>query len=204
MLCPVTLADTALGCGGRDAVLALEKELESDPYARVAAIALAVTFGWAAVAKLARFGSWRSALAAYRLSRGVYAAGLVAVPVAEGAVALSILSGLTRPGAALAIALLSTFTAAIARARAITGDRVPCGCFGALKDRDYRLVLARNALLGVAAGVVVIRAGDGTPLDGLAVPRPSEIVPAVLVVAGIGLILWLLSQVGTWSRGESR
>ena len=181
-----------------------DKELESDPFARVAAIALGVTFGWAALAKLTRFGSWRSALVAYRLSRGAFAAALVAVPLAEAAVAISIFAGLARPGAALAIGLLSMFTAAIARARSITGDRVPCGCFGALKDRDYRVLLVRNAMLGIAAGVVLVRADSGAPLNGLAAPRASEIVPAVLVVGGIALIVWLGVQLGTWSRGEPR
>ena len=170
----------------------------------MAAIALGVTFGWAALAKLTRFGSWRSALVAYRLPPGPFAAALVAVPVAEAGVAASVFAGLVRPGAALAIAMFSLFTAAIARARAITGDRVPCGCFGALKDRDYRVLLVRNALLGIAAGVVLVRAGDGAPLNGLGTPNGSEIVPAVLIVAGIALILWLVSQVGIWSRGEPR
>lgn len=170
----------------------------------MAAIALGVTFAWAALTKLTRFASWRSALVAYRLPSGPFAAALVAIPVAEAGVSVSVFVGLVRPGAALAIAMLSLFTAAIARARAITGDRVPCGCFGGLKDRDHRVLLVRNALLGVAAGVVLVRAGDDVPLSGLGTPTTSELVPAVLVVAGVALILWLLSQLGIWSRGEPR
>lgn len=156
-----------------------------------------VTFGWAAAAKVFRFGSWRGALLRYRLPAPAFAAAAVVVPVAEVAIAVSIVAGLARPGAALTIALLSAFTAAIARARAITGDKVPCGCFGKMTERDYRVVLGRNVLLGMAAAVVLLRAGDHSPLEGFAAPQAAEIVPAALVVTGIALILWIVSQLGS-------
>ena len=165
---------------------------------------LAVTFGWAAAAKVIRFASWRRALLRYRLTRGVFAAAVAGVPAAEAAIALAIVIGLARPGAALAIALLSAFTAAIARARAITGDKVPCGCFGKMTERDYRVVLGRNVLLAMAAAVVLLRAGTHSPLEGLAAPQPSEVVPAALVVAGIALIVWVASQLGSWTSSGTR
>ncbi len=124
------------------------------------------------------------------------------VPVAEAAVAISIVAGLARPGAALTLALLSAFTAAVARARAITGDKVPCGCFGKMTERDYRLVVGRNVLLGIAAAIVLLRAGTHSPLEGFAAPEASQVVPAVLVVAGIVLTLWVASQLGAWTSAS--
>ncbi|MDQ3940196.1 MAG: hypothetical protein M3238_02470 [Actinomycetota bacterium] len=165
---------------------------------------MSATFGWAAVLKVARFGSWRAALVRYRLPATVFSVALVAVPLFEASAVALLLFGSTPVGAALSLALLSTFSWAVVRARAISGDRVPCGCFGRLEERDYRTMLLRNAALGLAAAAVLIRGGDSNALSGFALPRADEAVPALLVVVGVALIAWLGWQAAATARGQRR
>jgi hypothetical protein len=160
--------------------------------------------GWAGVAKAARFVSWRSSLVGYRLPRSLFPIVLMGLPVVELATAGLLLTSYARVGAALALALLSAFSAAVVRAHAITGDRVPCGCFGQLKTRDYRLILARNVLLAIAAAIVIIRGEGGGPLEGFAPPRAGELLPAVLVVVGVVFVGFIAWQAALMSRGHRR
>ena len=152
---------------------------------------LAVAFAWAAAAKAARPRAWKEALGGYRLPRGLGHAALVGVPVAEGAVAALLVAGgdAAKAGAAGSVALLSAFSATVLRARRLRGDRLPCGCFGGGGNRDYRLMLVRNATLGaVAAAILSIPRVASYEVDA---PAPSQVLPAVLAASGLVLIVWL-------------
>ncbi|MGH2806099.1 MAG: MauE/DoxX family redox-associated membrane protein [Actinomycetota bacterium] len=172
--------------------------------ARVAALSLALTLGWAGLAKALRFVPWRSSLVGYRLPRGLFPFVLIGLPIVELGTAALLLTSYARAGAAVALALVSSFSATVVRARAIAGDRVPCGCFGGMKTRDYRLMLVRNAVLGLAAAAVMIRADGGSPLHGFAPPRASELLPAGLVVLGVVFIGFVAWQAALMSRGHRR
>ncbi len=158
----------------------------------VAALVLAVAFGWAALAKVARLQAWRRTLAGYRLPEALERAVLGVVPLAEGTAAVLLVAGddVTRSGAALVVALLSAFSLAVLRARRIQGDRLPCGCFGGSGRRDYRLMLARNALLGgLAAAVLLVPRVASFELEA---PDASQVLPAALAALGLALVSWLV------------
>jgi hypothetical protein len=167
--------------------------------ARIASLVLAVVLVWASLAKLVGWRAWRDALRAYGLGPATRAGAAVAVPVVEAGTALLLVAGRARLGGALSLLLLSAFSLAILRARARTGDAVPCGCFGRADERDHRLLLARNALLGALAGLVLL----GGP--SLAEPRAGggELLPATLAAAGVLLIAWVVRSAGAplWRRG---
>ncbi|MGH2821060.1 MAG: MauE/DoxX family redox-associated membrane protein [Actinomycetota bacterium] len=170
---------------------------------RIASLLLGVAFGWAALAKVVSFREWRGALGRYGLTRLLEPAAAFGVPVVEAATAALLLLGSMELGAALALALISSFSLAVLRARALRGDRLPCGCFGRASVRDYRVMLARNALLGALAAVVIV----GGPPDGLSpgMPSPGELVPAALALAGIAAGLWTARQaMASMRRGGHR
>lgn len=169
----------------------------------LAAAALGLVFAWSGVAKVLRFSRWRAALDGYGLS-GVGPALALAVPLVELAVPALMLSSRSRAGAALALGLLALFSAAILRARAARGDRLPCGCFGGADERDYRMMLARNATLGLLAAVVLARGRDLQPLEDLGAPDAADIVPVVLVVVGVVMIVWLLKVALSGAQEDSR
>jgi hypothetical protein len=147
----------------------------------VPALILAGTFGWSAAAKALRPATWRAALAAHDLPRPANSAALVAVPVTEGAVPVLVLSGSTRMGAIIALALLYLFSAALVRLRSRLGDRVPCGCFGTSRTRSVRLLIARNLALGIVAAAA---AAGPDRIQGLRAPMADEWLPAVLAAGG--------------------
>lgn len=167
----------------------------------IAAAALGLVFGWSGVAKLTRFGTWRSVLEGYRLPASAPLA--MAVPLVELVVPALVVVGESRAAAALALTALASFSAAIVRARAMKGDRLPCGCFGDADERDFRWLLARNAALGLLAGAVIAKGRDLELLEGLGAPTGSDVVPVVLVVAGISVIVWLFKAAsGSFSADE--
>jgi hypothetical protein len=171
-----------------------------DGAVRVAAALLALLFAWAAAAKVIRFGSWRSELEGYDLRRPLRHVALGGVPLLEGAVVALVLVGELPPAGALCIAAVSAFSLAILRRRSVEGDRFPCACFGRSTTRDYRVMLTRNLLVAVL-GVVVVLGGSGVSvLEGLRAPGPGELLPAVLVVAGVTLITWMVVQASTSLR----
>lgn len=162
---------------------------------------LAAAFFWAAIAKASRPAAWRAALLGYRLPGPLVMPALVLVPVAEitAGVLLSAGGVAGKAGAALAVALLAAFSLAVVRARRLTGDRLPCGCFGGSGTRDFRLMLVRNAALGaVAAAILLVPAVARYELEAL---EGSQLLPALLVALGVVLIAWL---VATLARGPGR
>lgn len=162
------------------------------PLLWICQVAVAVVFGWAAVAKVVQWRSWRSSLIAYGIPRAGEATAAVLVPLAELGVVALVVSGLMNVAMAFALGLLALFSFAVLAARARSGDRLPCGCFGKAEARDYRLMLVRNALLSALAATVLL-AGDGeTVVSGADLGARDEILPALLVAGGVLLGVWML------------
>jgi methylamine utilization protein MauE len=175
-----------------------------DPAVRIIAALLAATFAWAALAKVLRWSRWRTALTGYELPPALRVVAAAAVPLAEAGVASLLLAGLTRSGAAATVALLASFSGALLYARERRGDRLPCGCFGRATDRDYRVLLLRNAALGLLAAALLAAGRDVSPARGWSAPSGDELLPAVLVAAGVVLVAWTLWQVATSFGGRAR
>ena len=175
-----------------------------DSLLRIVAALLGATFAWAAVAKLARWGRWRDALRGYELPAGLATTAAPAVPLLEIAVAVLVVLGRTHLAGALSIVLLSGFSGALLYAQARRGDKLPCGCFGRATERDYRLMLARNALLGALAAALLVASGD-VSLGGVSAPGADDVLPALLVVVGIALGVWIVRHASSLfdRRGSS-
>ena len=152
----------------------------------LAAAVIGLTFAWSGIVKVVRGRLWLEALSVYRIPKPLEPLGFVAVPVAELAVAGSVLIGATKVAGALSVALLSAFCAALMRARQEEGDRLPCGCFGGRKVRDYRLLLLRNALLLTPACILLL----SPSISIRTLPDAANLVPVVLVVSGVMVIGW--------------
>jgi Methylamine utilisation protein MauE len=157
----------------------------------LAAAALALTFGAAAVAKLARRAAWRRTLGSYGLRPGASRFAGFAVPAVELGIAALVLAGLGSSAGLLSIVALVAFSGAIVVGRVRAGRRLECGCFGGSATRDYRLLLARNlALAGVA--LVAWRVGEDAPLvRSLGEPAGADLLPVALVVLGLALAAWV-------------
>jgi hypothetical protein len=166
----------------------------------LAAAGLGLVFAWAAIAKPLRWTQWMEALDGYGWPSPVTRVLAGIVPLLEAAAGIALLAGPRRAGAALSLALLAGSSFAIARLGANTGGRVPCGCFGRTAQRDARLVLARNALLGVMAGAVLIL--DRPEPAPWRVPAGGELLPAALVLAGLTLAGWTLWRTSAAFRSK--
>ncbi|MDP9296414.1 MAG: hypothetical protein M3O88_06965 [Actinomycetota bacterium] len=160
----------------------------------VAAAALAVAFAWAASAKAVRPSSWRRSLAGYGLPPGVERSMAVAVPLLEAAVVSLVIAGLERAAGVASSVLLLGFSLAVLRARSLRGNRLPCGCFGGARMRDYRAMLARNAILEIVAVFVAVNGADVLSPGLGSFPTGSDLVPAGLAVACAGLGVWTLAR----------
>ena len=170
----------------------------SEVAVRLLAALLGAVFAWSAVAKLLHMEAWKSALARYRLPAPVERAARGLVPAVELVVPVLILVGSMRAAAALVLVLVGVFSLAVLRARSLEGDRLPCGCFGKTKARDYRLMLVRNSVLAVMASALLLGADDVPLFEGIGAPDGSEILPVVLVLVGLVAVAWI-----AWSAGSS-
>jgi hypothetical protein len=161
--------------------------------ARLLSFGLGLVFAWAAAAKIVRPAAWARALTGYRPPESLHAPVAIAVPVLEGGLAALFFAGQTRVASAATLALASLFSLAVLRARALRGSRLPCGCFGSTKERDYRVLIARNALLVAAAGALLIYGRDvrGYPQA----PSGDGWIAASLVAVGAALLVWLFVAV---------
>jgi hypothetical protein len=168
---------------------------------RIAAILLVTTFVAAGAAKLIRYSNWRSALDEYRLPQALAGSIAVGVPLAELGVVALLVSLSLAAGAAASLALLALFSAAIARVATVRGRRVPCGCFGGDRSRDYRLLLARNAALCLACAVILLGGIEGSLVDSVS---GSDLLPVALVTAGVAVIVALAMQMTGSLRGRVR
>jgi hypothetical protein len=184
----VVLAVVAL-CAGFAA-----RELPRGDVSQVAAAALAIALAWAAVSKVVSARSWRRALSGYGLPAPVERVAAVVVPLAEASVPLLVLAGSPRIAGIAAAVLLLGFSAAILVARARRGaDRLPCGCFGGARVRDYRAMLGRNAIL---AGVAVLAAAGGSDAavrPRIVAPGREDLLPAAIVLVSLAVASWTLA-----------
>lgn len=175
-----------------------------DPFLRVLALSLAGLFVWSAAAKVLRWDTWRTLLGRFGLPRAWGRPAAVLVPLCEVMVAAALLMGAVRLGAAASLALLAAFSLAILGARSRgEGDKLPCGCFGKTTTRDYRISLARNALLALMASALLVRGEDVSPLGGFGAPSGSEVVPLLLILLGGVVIGWMVRSVVRVSRNGS-
>ena len=165
-----------------------------------AAWILAGVFGWAAVAKAIRREAWLDSLSAYGLGR-LERPAAIAVPLAEIAVVVLVVTGGSRAAGILGLVLVAVFSAAVLRAQARVGSRLPCGCFGRSARREVRLILFRNAGLAALAALVAMAPGE-TP--GLRWPGPSEALPAILVTAALALGAAMLREIVRMSASRVR
>lgn len=141
-----------------------------------AGLALAVVFGWAAVAKFRRPALTRSSFAALGLpTPGVLA---VAVPVAE-LLTVALLLLRVPVGASLAVAALVAFTAVLLRALR-AGVVAPCSCFGSARDEPVSSTEVVRNLLAMALGVLATGAPNAPPT-----PTPTASL-AVAAAVGVG------------------
>jgi hypothetical protein len=162
----------------------------TDPLTFVSAVALVIGFAWAALSKLAGFRRWRSALRGYGLPGGLERAALLGTPALEAVAVAFILRGPLEIAGALMLALLASFSIVVLRARTTHGDRLPCGCFGGTTERDYRLMLIRNAILAIPAGALMFSGNSGL-IDRLESFEGSDALPLGLVLLAGGLIVWM-------------
>jgi uncharacterized membrane protein YphA (DoxX/SURF4 family)/thiol-disulfide isomerase/thioredoxin len=155
---------------------------------------LAVVFVTAGFGKLLDLEGSRRAMRDFGVpERAVGIAG-VALPLTEVAVGLALIFRPSARWAALAaLVLLAAFIAGIVRALA-RGEQPDCHCFGQIHSAPAgRATLARNAVLGAAAAVVVVY-GSGPAVDTWVSARS----PSVLVA--IAACICALASVGyAWS-----
>ena len=152
---------------------------------------LAVTFGWAAAAKLLMRTTWREAIRAHALPARIERLAQRWIPLLEACILVLLLAGHIRAGAALAAFLLAAFSVELLRARRRRDGLVPCGCFGGKSRRSVRWLVTRNAILLIVA-LGVFAAESPIPLPSL--PAREELLPATLVAIGGGLAVWLLAR----------
>ena len=168
----------------------------------VAAATLAIAFGWAAVSKVVRARRWRRSLQSYGLGRGFERTVAVGVPLVELGIGVLPFLGLPSTAGVLSLGVLAAFSVGIVEARIRNGPRLDCGCFGAARVRDYRLLLARNGALAIVALVAWRRGTDTWIGTDVVAPSGGELVPAALVALGLVLAtLVVVATVRTVRRG---
>jgi uncharacterized membrane protein YphA (DoxX/SURF4 family) len=128
-----------------------------DALVLAARLVLAAVFAIAAAGKLADRDGTRAAAIELGVPPEATAAFALALPLAELTVAAAlVLDATARAGATAALALLLAFSAAIARSLA-HGRRPDCHCLGQLRGgRVGSGTLARNFVLAVLAGLVLV------------------------------------------------
>jgi hypothetical protein len=172
-----------------------------DILVRAAALLLLVTFAWAGLFKVIRFADWRSSLVSYQFPMRVRQAVAVGVPVAELTAVTLLAFGNFKVAGAVILAMVAVFSLAVARARALQGNKLPCGCFKAGDVQDVRLILLRNAILATLAAFLTLAGPSAESL----VMEVDDLAPALLVIVGVALAGWTAFQVASaLRRKESR
>jgi len=156
----------------------------------VAAGVLGAVFAWSAGGKLLRPRDWRRARSAYGLRGPLDQVAAIGAPVAEAGVLGLVVAGLHRTAGIAGLPLLLMFSLVVLRARRTAGDLVPCGCFGTVTARDYRVLLLRNAVLTVAAAVAAVWGVDSPRLRTPEIPTGPDVLPLAFVVVGLSVAAW--------------
>ena len=146
-------------------------------------LVLAGVFLTAGIGKLRDLPGSRRAVADFGVpERAARVVGLL-LPLAEIAIAVSLVPAPSaRWGALAAAILLAAFIAGIARALS-RGEQPDCHCFGQIHSEPAgRSTLARNAVLLAFAGVIVVY-GSGPALDDWVSARSA----AELAAVGLGI-----------------
>ena len=184
------------------AALAIPRGGELGAPAGVAAAALAIAFGWAAVSKGVRARRWRRSVQSYGFGGGFERTVAVGVPLVELGIGVLPFLGLPSTAGIFSLMVLAVFSVGIVAARIRNGPRLDCGCFGGARVRDYRLLLARNGGLAIVALVAWSRGTDTWMGADVVVPSGGELVAAGLVALGLVLAtLVVVATVRTVRRG---
>jgi len=167
---------------------------------QLAAAALAVIFGWAALAKLLAPARWRRALDAHALPGPVARAARWGVPLAEGLVPALVMLGRSPAAAVWALVLLSVLSAEVVRvAVAVAGDgRVPCGCFGSRRTLPASAALLRNVVLSAVALAVVFWGEPSSTIGALGVPAARDVLPLALAAGSAIAAAVLIRRALEW------
>ncbi len=170
-----------------------------DGWGTAGAAALAVTFAWASIASSGGWSRWRRALAGHAFPPSVARVATWAVPGTEALVPALALSGRPRAAAAVALAAVVVFSAALVRLALRDGVRVSCGCFGR-GSIDVRVALGRNAVLAAAA----IASWMSAPPDPrLQLPRTDDSLPALLLAGALAVSVITGWRAAVWLRKGS-
>jgi hypothetical protein len=144
---------------------------------------LAAALAVAAVAKVRDRRHARAAMASFGVPERLVGMASIAVPATELGAAALLASPAPRPGAALALVLLTGFTVGVA-ANLAGGRRPDCHCFGNLTTGPIgRRTLVRNLVLLAGATVVLAAGGQDVPAVAVAVPVLVAVAVAVVVVS---------------------
>lgn len=160
---------------------------------------LAAVFVAAAAGKLASRSRTVETLAEFGVAESIRRPIAIALPLAELAIAVTLLPAATAAWAALAAALLlAAFTAVVARTL-LQGREVDCNCFGSLgPSRISRWTLARNAFLLVLAGGVAIVAQSDPGTSAVAWLANLDTAQLALLCAGVAIAVATLSIAFFW------
>jgi uncharacterized membrane protein YphA (DoxX/SURF4 family) len=169
----------------------------------VLTLVLAGVFTWSSALKIFRPIQWTADVRRYRLPQPVKRVTVLAVPWVELAVAVLLLTGHTRVGAAIALLAFVVFSFAIVRLhRVLASNTVPCGCLGSTTARDYRGLLARNAGLAAAATVLVAFAPTRHGWALHAAWNSLTMAGAVVALTAAALLWSARYILVLWSRGD--
>ncbi|HEY7476859.1 MAG TPA: MauE/DoxX family redox-associated membrane protein [Actinomycetota bacterium] len=170
----------------------------SDGWAALAVATLAVTFAWAAAAKVMGARRWRGVVAAHRLPTAAERLAFRGVPAVEALVPILAIAGYRVAASAWALVLVAGFAVETVRVRTVLGPDVPCGCFGGRVERGTGWLLARDAGLAALAVVGVAAGVDEPLLRWPGAPGPGEILPMVLATVGIAVGAFAAWQAAVW------
>jgi Methylamine utilisation protein MauE len=164
----------------------------------IARACIAALLAHAALVKLSDRDLLEQHLAAYGAPPALLPLGARLLPALELLAAVALLTLWREPGAALAIALLSGYAAAMAAHRA-RGHQIDCGCGGEPLPVSWVLV-ARNALLAAIAALA------GAPLHSRAMGLADfmVVVASVLLAALLYAALHQVLRASLRGRPESR
>jgi peroxiredoxin/uncharacterized membrane protein YphA (DoxX/SURF4 family) len=163
-------------------------------------VVLAAVFVAAAAGKLLDLPGSRRALGEFGVPQRLAAVAGTALPLVELAAAALLLARTSaRWGAFLALVLLLSFVAGMARALA-RGQAPDCHCFGAIHSEPVsRLALARNVALAALAAFAALRGPGPSIAEWVAARSAAELVAVVAtaaatILAALCLKLWLANR----------